>query len=41
LSTNFSAAAEGITADHLVDRLLAEVAPGAEVGAVLPGVRER
>jgi MoxR-like ATPase len=41
LSTNFSAAAEGISADHLIDRLLAEVVPSAEVGAGLPGVRER
>jgi len=36
--TNFSAAAEGITSDHLVDRLLDEIDPGAGVGAGLPGV---
>ena len=36
--TNFSAAAEGITTDHLVDRLLKEIDPGAGVGAGLPGV---
>jgi MoxR-like ATPase len=36
--TNFSAAAEGITSDHLIDRLLDEVQPGAGVGAGLPGV---
>jgi MoxR-like ATPase len=37
--TNFSAAAEGITPDVIVDRLLQEVEPGASVGAGLPGVR--
>jgi MoxR-like ATPase len=37
--TNFSAAAEGITPDHIVDRLLEEVRPGAGVGAGVPGVR--
>jgi MoxR-like ATPase len=36
--TNFSAAAEGITSDHLIDRLLDEVVPGESVGAGLPGV---
>ena len=36
--TNFSAAAEGITSDHLIDRLLNEVQAGAGVGAGLPGV---
>ncbi len=36
--TNFSAAAEGITSDHLIDRLLDEVQPGEGVGAGLPGV---
>ena len=38
--TNFSAAAEGITSDHLIDRLLDEVQPGEGVGAGLPGVAE-
>ena len=36
--TNFSAAAEGITSDTIIDRLLAEVTPGAAVGAGVPGV---
>jgi MoxR-like ATPase len=36
--TNFSAAAEGITSDVIVDRLLDEVRPDAGVGAGLPGV---
>jgi MoxR-like ATPase len=36
--TNFSAAAEGITSDVIIDRLLAEVSPGAMVGAGVPGV---
>ena len=35
--TNFSAAAEGITSDALVDRMLDEVDPGQGVGAGLPG----
>jgi MoxR-like ATPase len=37
--TNFSAAAEGITSDVLIDRMLNEVVPGGEVGAGVPGVR--
>jgi MoxR-like ATPase len=37
--TNFSAAAEGITPDHIVDRMLSEVDPGASVGAGVPGVK--
>ena len=37
--TNFSAAAEGITSDTIVDRLLEEVDPAAGVGAGVPGVR--
>jgi MoxR-like ATPase len=37
--TNFSAAAEGITSDIIIDRLLTEVAPDAGVGAGVPGVR--
>ena len=37
--TNFSAAAEGITPDVIIDRLIEEVDPGAAVGAGLPGVR--
>jgi MoxR-like ATPase len=37
--TNFSASAEGITSDIIVDRLLQEVVPGAGVGAGLPGVQ--
>jgi MoxR-like ATPase len=36
--TNFSAAAEGITSDIIIDRLLTEVAPDAGVGAGVPGV---
>ncbi|MCP3918692.1 MAG: MoxR family ATPase [bacterium] len=36
--TNFSAQAEGITSDAIVDRLLEEVQPGKGVGAGLPGV---
>ncbi|MAE28373.1 MAG: AAA family ATPase [Planctomycetes bacterium] len=36
--TNFTAAAEGITPDAIVDRLLAEVRPGSEVGVGVPGV---
>ena len=36
--TNFSAQAEDITSDHLIDRLLQEVDPS-KVGAGLPGVR--
>jgi MoxR-like ATPase len=36
--TNFSAAAEGITSDTIVDRLLQEVSPDAGVGAGVPGV---
>jgi MoxR-like ATPase len=37
--TNFSAAAEGMTPDRIIERLLAEVDPAAAVGAGLPGVR--
>jgi MoxR-like ATPase len=37
--TNFSAAAEGITSDIIIDRLLTEVSPDAGVGAGVPGVR--
>jgi MoxR-like ATPase len=37
--TNFSAAAEGITSDAIIDRMLVEVDPQASVGAGLPGVR--
>jgi MoxR-like ATPase len=37
--TNFSASAEGITPDIIIDRLLNEVDPAAAVGAGLPGVR--
>jgi MoxR-like ATPase len=36
--TNFSASAEGITPDIIIDRLLQEVDPGATVGAGVPGV---
>ena len=36
--TNFSAAAEGITSDIIIDRLLDAVKPGGAVGAGLPGV---
>ena len=38
--TNFTAQAEGITSDFIIDRLLEEVQPGAAVGAGLPGVQE-
>ncbi len=37
--TNFSAAAEGMTSDRIIDRLLDEVDPGALVGSGLPGVQ--
>jgi len=37
--TNFSAAAEGMTSDRIIDRLLTEVVPGATVGAGIPGVK--
>ena len=36
--TNFSAQAEGITSNAIVDRLLDEIQPGKGVGAGLPGV---
>jgi len=36
--TNFSAAAEGMTPDRIVDQLLSEVDPAASVGAGVPGV---
>ena len=36
--TNFSAAAEGITSDVIIDQLLDAVQPGGTVGAGLPGV---
>jgi MoxR-like ATPase len=36
--TNFSASAEGITSDIIIDRLLNEIDPKAQVGAGLPGV---
>jgi MoxR-like ATPase len=37
--TNFSASAEGMTSDRIIDRLLAEVDPTAGVGAGVPGIR--
>ncbi len=37
--TNFSAAAEGITPDAIIDRLLSEVDPAAGIGEHVPGVR--
>jgi MoxR-like ATPase len=37
--TNFTAHAEGITSDDIIDRLLDEVQPGAGIGAGLPGVQ--
>jgi hypothetical protein len=37
--TNFSASAEGMTSDKIIDRLLTEVDPSAAVGAGIPGVR--
>jgi len=36
--TNFSAAAEGITSETIIERLLDAVQPGGSVGAGLPGV---
>jgi len=36
--TTFSAAAEGITSDAIIDRLLTEVDPAAGVGAGIPSV---
>jgi len=36
--TNFSAAAEGITSDVIIDRLVQEVSPSAGAGARVPGV---
>jgi MoxR-like ATPase len=36
--TNFSAAAEGITSDTIIDRLVQEVTPGQGVGAGVPGI---
>jgi MoxR-like ATPase len=36
--TNFSAAAEGITSDLIIDRLVKEVDPGAGIGRGVPGV---
>jgi MoxR-like ATPase len=36
--TNFSAAAEGITSDAIIDRLLDEVQPDAGVGVGVPGI---
>jgi MoxR-like ATPase len=36
--TSFSAAAEGINSDAIIDRLLKEIQPGAAVGAGVPGV---
>ena len=37
--TNFSASAEGMTPDKIIDRLLNEIDPTAGVGAGIPGVR--
>jgi len=37
--TNFSASAEGMTSDKIIDRLVAEVDPSGAVGAGVPGVR--
>ena len=37
--TNFSATAEGMTPDKIIDRLLTEVDPSALVGAGIPGIR--
>jgi MoxR-like ATPase len=37
--TSFSASAEGMTSDKIIDRLLAEVDPAAAVGAGVPGIR--
>ena len=39
--TNFTAQAEGITSDHLIDRLIEEIDPARAVGAGLPGVRDQ
>ena len=38
--TNFSAAAEGITSDVIIDRLVQEISPNGAVGARVPGVWE-
>ena len=37
--TNFQAQAEGITSDHLIERLVDEIDPSKHVGAGLPGVK--
>ena len=37
--TNFSAAAEGMTPDKIIDRILQEVDPAAGVGAGVPGIQ--
>ncbi len=37
--TNFSAAAEGMTPDKIIDRILKEVDPSAGVGAGVPGIQ--
>jgi len=37
--TNFSAAAEGVTSDHIVERMLNEVDPAGKIGAGVPGVK--
>jgi hypothetical protein len=36
--TSFAAAAEGITSDILIDRMLKEIDPAAGIGAGLPGI---
>ena len=36
--TSFSARAEGITSDHVIDRIISEVDPSGGVGAGVPGV---
>ena len=38
--TSFSARAEGVTSDHVIDRIIAEVDPASGVAAGVPGVAE-
>jgi MoxR-like ATPase len=39
--TTFSAQAEGVTSDHIVDRMLSEISPAEKVGVGVPGVPAR
>ena len=38
--TNYSAQAEGITSDIVIDRLLQEIDAGGKVGLGVPGVKQ-